>query len=455
MKWWKTRVEAVPDVDCSMLELDPLMELARSFDGYQREAAVVELVRRADPRAIAPLLVCTGDWVQQVSDAARQGLAVFMRDEFVAHWAQALPAIAYVYRVRRVDLRETTDAIEAFLARNVDALEHHARSPDNAMRRWMFSLHLRQPHAESELMGILQRGVRSNDLLTAQLGLEAASRLQQPSHRRELLVAACRSRLPRVRTTAMRELLAAADFDVQPLVRAMCMDRSAAVRSLAVGALAGERDEIACHAKAILAQDASDDRSRVAALHVLFLLEDPQTLQLARPWVTSPAVPLRRLARWLVLCAADGDVVEAELMAILADESPKVRRLAVEHVRRGAPLPAPDALMRLGRARRELAIDIIAMLRSGSPWDRLLFVLELLDGEAPAGELADAITNELHAWVRAMANCYVQPRAAQSARLAALWNQKARLLSIGRPRGLLPHGFPDLTDYHLRAFHVI
>ncbi|RST51758.1 HEAT repeat domain-containing protein [Variovorax sp. MHTC-1] len=455
MKWWKTRVEAVPDADCSMLELDALMELARSFNGYQREAAVVELARRADPRAIAPLLVCTGDWVQQVSDAARQGLAVFMRDEFIEHWAHALPAIAYVYRVRRIDLRETTDAIEAFLARNVDALERHARSPDNAMRRWMFSLRLKQSHDESELLGILQRGVRSNDLPTAQLGLEAASRLQEPSHRRELLVAACRSRLPRVRTTAMRELLAAADFDVRSLVRAMCMDRSAAVRSLAVGALPGERDELARHAKAILAQQASDDRLRVAALHVLFLLDDPQALLLARPLMASPTVPLRRLARWLVLCAADNGRVEMELMEILADESPKVRRLAVEHVRRGAPLPSPDALMRLGLARRELAIDVIAMLRSGSPWDRLLFVLELLHGEAPAGGLADAITNELHVWIRAMANCYVQPRAAQSARLAALWNQKARLLPNGRPKGLLPYGFPELTDYHLRAFHVI
>jgi len=95
------------------------------------------------------------------------------------------------------------------------------------------------------------------------------------------------------------------------------------------------------------------------------------------------------------------------------------------------------------------------MLGCGSPWDRLLFVLELLEGGAPSGELADGITNELHAWIEAMGNCYVQPQARQRARLASLWMKRAQLLPDERPKGLLPHGFPELTEYHLRAFHVI
>lgn len=455
MKWWKTRVEAAPKANYSMLEFEGLVELTRSYDGYQREAAVAELVRRAEPQAIAALLVCSGDWVQQVCSAARQGLATFMRDELVAHWAQALPELAFVYRVRRTDLRDLIEAIEAFLARNVEALERHARSPDSMMRRWMFSLRLNQPLTESALLALLHRGIGASDLPTARLCLEAAGRLQEPSHRRELLEAACRSRLPRVRATALRELFAAEDFDEQPLACAMCMDSSAAIRALAVGVLTEGRDEVTCRAKEILEQPASDGRLRVSALHVLSLLGDPQALVFARALSASPVVALRRLARWLVLSATQGEAVETELMEILADESPKVRRLAVEHIRRGAPLPSPEALMHLGLERRDLAIDVIAVLRSGSPWDRLLFVLELLKSEVPTAELADAITNELHDWVAAMTNCYVQPQGTQSTRLATLWAQKAQLLPDKRPRGLLPYGFPELTAYHLHAFHVI
>lgn len=85
MKWWKTRVEPVPVANYSALDVEELLELTRSYDGYQREAAVVELARRAEPQAIACLLVCCGDWVRQVSSAARQGVDMLMRDELVAY----------------------------------------------------------------------------------------------------------------------------------------------------------------------------------------------------------------------------------------------------------------------------------------------------------------------------------------------------------------------------------
>ncbi|OUM00160.1 hypothetical protein [Variovorax sp. JS1663] len=455
MKWWRTRVEAVSKVGCSMLGFEELVELCCSYDGYQREAAIVELVRRAEPRAIAPLLVRSGDWVPEVSIAARQGLATLMRDEFVEHWARALPELAFAYRVRRTDLRDLIEAIEEFLARNIDVLEKHARSPDSMIRRWIFSLRLNRPHAESALLGILHRGVGSGDLPIARLCLDQIGRLQEPPHRREVLEAACRSRLPRIRAAGMRGLLASADFNGQLLAQAMCLDRSAAIRSLAVGALKEGRDEIARRARDVLEQPSSDGQSRISALHILALLKDPQALAFAHALSASPMVGLRRLARALTLSGAQDEAVEAELMAILADESPKVRRLAVEHIRRGAPLPSSEALLRLGLKRRELAIDVMAVLRSGSPWNRLLFALELLNGGMPDADLANAITNELHDWAGAMTNCYVVPQAAQSARLATLWSQKAKLLPDGRPRGLLPYGFPDLTEYHLRAFQVI
>jgi hypothetical protein len=455
MTWWKTRIEAAPKADVSALSFEALAELACAYNGFQRQAAVDELARRADPRAIAPLLVRTGDWVAQVSQAAQKGLVAFMRDEFIAQWAHALPELAFAYRIRRADLRELIAAIEEFLARNVDALEQHARSPDSAMRRWMFTLRLRQPHAEAAVVEILRRGLRSNELPTSLLCLQTAEQLREPAHRREVFEAALRSRLPRVKTAAMREMLAAADGDAQLFVRTMCFDRSSAVRSLAVGALVAGRDEIADRAKEILSASASDARLRVAALHVLSLLKDPQALMLARSSVASPVVALRRLARWLVLTEAKGDAAGVQLLEILVDASPRVRRLAVEHVRRGAPLPNLDALMRLGLERRELARDVLAMLGCGSPWDRLLFVFELLDAGTPSGDLAVGVTNELHVWIKAMGNCYVQPLPWQSARLASLWMRRAQLLPDERPKGLLPHGFPELTEYHLRAFHVI
>ena len=405
--------------------------------------------------AIPVLLVGVGDWVLEVRRAAMQGLAVFMRDEFIAQWAHALQELAFVYRVRRTDLRDLRSAIEDFLARNIDLLEQHAPALDDEMRRWLFTLRLQRTHDQPALQDLLCRAERSNDLLTALLCLNAADRLQALASRRAVFESASRSRLPRVRMMALRELLSLQAHDARPLLRGMCFDTSAAVRSLAVGAVAAERVEISARAKEIMDRPGCEARWTVSALHVLHLLEDPQAIVLARSMAQSPAVPLRRLARWLMLSAAQGDEIDEQLMTLAADPSPKMRRLAIDHIRRGAPLPNPDALMRMGLERRELAMDVIAMLGSGSPWDRLLFVMKLLDGEPPSGKLRNAINIELDAWGKAMANSYVQPRQDRAASLAALWGRRFELLPANRPSGLLPYGFPKEVEYHLLAFRVI
>ena len=455
MKWWKRRVEPARVANYAALDSEKLMELTCSYDGYQREAAVVELARRGEPRAIVCLLVCCGDWVRQVSSAARQGLATFMRDELIAYWAKALPEIAFVFRVRRTDLSDLIKAIEAFLGRNVEALERHAHAPDSMVRRWLFSLRLAQPLTEQALLDLLLRGLGTSDLPIARLCLEASGRLQAPSHRLEVLEATTRSRLPRVRVTGLRELLAAPNVDEQPFVRAMCMDTSAAIRALAVAALTTGREELACRAREILEQPASNGRLCISALHVLFLLRDPQALMFARGLAaSSPVVPLRRLARWLVLSATPADDIEGELIEALADESPKVRRLALEHIRRGAFLPSPQALMRLVLERGELTADVKAVLRIGSPWDWLLFILEQPQNERLAAGLAQAMTDELHSWTLAMWACNVRPPAMHRESLARLWVQKAPLLP-DKYHWDLPQGLLKKTELHLRKFNVI
>ncbi|HEX7866417.1 MAG TPA: hypothetical protein VF555_15790 [Variovorax sp.] len=455
MKWWKERVEAAQSLEASALDSDALLQLARSTDGYEREAAVVELVRRVEPQAIAVLLVCAGDWVLEVRRAAKQGISVFMRDDFVAHWARALPALAFAYRVRRTDLSDLKESVEEFLARNIDAIERYAPELDDAMRRWLFTLRLQRTSEMPALLDLLRRNVRSNDLLTSRLCMDAVDRLANPKDRREVFEAACRSRLPRVRMAGMRELLSLSEPGARALVRTMCFDPSAGVRSLAISALAAETDEIIGRAKDILSQPASAARLAVAALHVLHLLKDPKTVVFARLLTSSPVVALRRMACSLVLCATPESELDAQLTALLADSSPKVRLLAVEHVRRGASSPSSEALIRMGLERREVASDVMAMLGCGSPWDRLLFIFLLLDSKELSADLCRLVDVELDAWGKAMANSYVHPQSMQAERLARLWSRRAEWLSEERPRRLLPNGFPEPIEYHLRTYRVI
>ena len=446
MTLWKARTEARRGTEVETLDLDELVDLARSYDGRQREAAVRELVRRGDPRAVAVLLVCTGDWVMAVRRAARQGLLAFMRDTDVAQWARALPELGFVYRVRRADLRELRLAIEDFLARHLDTVEALAPVLDDAMRRWLFALRLERAQDPAVRLALLCGGARGNDLVTAQFCMAAADRLPSSEEKQALFEAAARSRLPRVRVGALRALLGLPGHDARALARTMCFDTSAAVRALALGALPDESEALAARAAEVLEARASEARARAAALHVLHLLGDSRALAFARVLADAPVAALRRSARALMLSAARGDELDRQLLALLADPSPKLRRLAAEHVRRGAPVPNAEALMRLGLERPERAPDVMAMLACGSPWDRLLFVLSLLARRAPSDRLRDAVRIEIDAWVKAMAGSYVRPRSDQAERLRSLWGQRAELQ---------PFGWPADVEYHLGAFDVI
>lgn len=104
--------------------------------------------------------------------------------------------------------------------------------------------------------------------------------------------------------------------------------------------------------------------------------------------------------------------------------------------------------------RGELTIEVKAVLRIGSPWDWLLFILELPEGELLAAGLAQAMTDELHAWSQAVRACNVRPSAMHRESLARLWAQKARLLP-DKYAWDLPQGLLKQTELHLREFNVV
>lgn len=431
--WWSKRTQASRPVDITAQPFEAVLERTRSWDGREREAALHELVRRDDPRAIAALLVRAGDWVPQVRAVAQRGLHVFLRNDCVHQWAAALPELAFLRRIQRTDLSAILAAIDQFLTPHVDTLSSATQTLDKTTRRWLFTLRLKRAPDDAARAALLCEQVRSSDLPIAHMCLRAAHGQPQPQCR-EILESALRSRLPRVRITAARDLLGLPDFDAQPLLRALCFETSAAVRTMAVHWLAQGREEVLAHAQTLLQNHASSVSLRVAALHLLSLLDKARALDAAQDLVAAPAPALRRLARTLRLAAAQGAAQDEELLATLADPSPKVRKLAVRQVSRGAPLPDTQRLIGLGVAHRSMARQVLTMLHCASPWDWLQFMLELLDRDPMPEDQTQMIASEIQVWTEHMAHCFVSPTAQQRARLASLWARKNQLLALAQTR---------------------
>jgi hypothetical protein len=448
--WWSKKTQASRPMDITAQPLEAVLELTRARDGREREAALHELVRRDDPRAIAPLLVCAGDWVPQVRAVAQRGLHGFLRDGCIDPWAAALPELAFLRRIQRADLSGILAAIEQFLTPHVDALENSAQTPDKATRRWLFTLRLKREQEGQARAALLREQVCSNDLPIAQMCLRAAHGQPLPQCL-EILESALLSRLPRVRIAAARDLLGLPDFDAQPLLRALCFEASAAVRAMAAHLLAQDQGEVLARAQTLLQSPATSTSLQVAALHLLSLLDKARALNAAQNLVTAPMPALRRLARTLRLAAAQGAALDEELLATLADPSPKVRKLAVRHVRRGAPLPDTQRLIGLGVTHRAIAREILTMLQCASPWDQLQFMLELLDRDPLPEEDALMVADAMQTWTANMAHCFVTPTAQQRARLASLWKRKDQLLGLTQTK----YEYGRLTvpaEVHLNAF---
>jgi hypothetical protein len=263
--------------------------------------------------------------------------------------------------------------------------------------------------------------------------------------------AALRSRLPRIRDAAVRALLRLPAVHDQTLLRELCFDGSAELRATAAAVLHSGREVVVARATATLDNVATSPRQQGIALHALSLLEKPAALARATQRLEAASTSLRRMARSLRLQAVQDAALDEEMLTTLADPSAKVRRLVVELVRRGTTAPSAEALRALGLQRMELAADIFAILRRGSPWERLSFALELLSTTTPEPALRQRIKQELKSWTAV--RFLVQPDAQQRARLAALWGDRhAGLRHLHR---LVGTDMVEKIETRLRAFQVL
>jgi len=452
MKWWQRRPRTAPQVALDALEMAELLQRSRSWDGFEREAVVTELCRRDDPAAIGALLVGCGDWVPQVRRTAQQGLRQFLRSECVPRWATAWPELAFLRRVQRVDVSALLADIERFVTLHIDAFDRQAQlsSPNPERQRWVFGLRLKQDLPKTERSALLCQGVQSSDLPLARRALQAARHLDA-QWGQAVFEAALRSRLPRIRDAAARALLRLPAVHGQRLLRELCFDDSAELRATAAALLHSGREIVAARAVAVLDNVATSPRQQGIALHALSLLEKPAALARATQRLEAASTSLRRMARSLRLQAVQDAALDEEMLTTLADPSAKVRRLVVELVRRGTTAPSAEALRALGLQRMELAADIFAILRRGSPWERLSFALELLSTTTPEPALRQRIKQELKSW--AAVRFFVQPDAQQRARLAALWgDHHTGLRHLHR---LVGTDMVEKIETRLRAFQVL
>ena len=423
--WWKRwlpRTATPAPAPAALLDFEapwtPWPPALSSPDGFERQAAVESCERRGDPSLLPQLLPRVNDWVPQVRQAAQRAVRAMLREEALPFWLQSLNALVGLERARRADHAALLGEVGDFLARPAHRAAVLAAALAGGVhgRRYVLGQLLVREAPGSLLADVLRGG----DVQLARVALAAVARLPAAEWPAWLALA-CRSPVAAVRAQALRAVLA--QWPEDALAETMALDRSAAVRGIALFALKadGRAPRVLAAALAQAGQTRQATR-RLALLHVVATLDRAAATPLVQAALNDASVPLRRAAFALALDGAGPQEREGLLLRALGDASPKIRQVTLEAVRRGALAPHDAVVLQFMRDQRSAGVwqHAFVLVRHAGPWRHLQYLLAMLE-EADTPALTEACLAEFAQWRPG----YTGPDASQRAALQEAWRRCA------------------------------
>lgn len=395
-----------------------------SRSGFARERAVLAIARSGNGAGLPHLLVRANDWVAQVRQAAVVGIGLFLTAEHLPSWAKALPEVEALGRCGRVDHGPLLTRIHGYLAteQNLAQLLKANRLPSRAVSRLLFTMGLRV-HASGEArVALLSSALAGHDIVQATMAAHAAYS-QDPADQARLGAIACRASAAAVRAHGMRILDAAGVPPTQNLVLALAMDTSPLVRAMAIARAGEERATLAATARACFAGNGGASR-RSIALDVLCALAVPDTGAHLRMGREDAMGAVRSTAIARLFAGSGGPARDQLVIVALGDASARVRRQAVEWVRRGAQSPDLPVLLELCRRNPAAFSGMASVAARQSPWTRLQFLLSMHQSDDLDGVLRRQVEGALRRWVDDLRSCFVSPSPAEIIDLSRAWAAK-------------------------------
>jgi hypothetical protein len=423
--------------------------LARSHDGFVRQAAVEALGLSGHGPALPVLLERVNDWVPQVRRAARKAVEAFLVDEQLGCWAEALGSFVALRRAARADHSQLLARVDAFLGTpaSLKQLKRLQATMPLVASRYVFILELQQAVDEAARIAVLEEAVRAGDVVAATQAVTAIETVQDVASRLQLAMAACSSGFAPVRAAGLRRLLASPSPEAATQALAMCWDRSATVRALAVTGLTLGGGQLTDAARRTLQEDGSA-WARVAALDLLCQLVPAEALTLCRQVAGDPSVPVRCAAYARQFALLNGEERDALVCVALRDASPKVRHMACVQIKKGASAPAAAVLLEIYADNPGALVHVIAAAGRHTPWGRLEILISALAIAGANAGGAQRIYRELAIWSAEMqVRCFVSPTEQQRLVIARLWASARDNLPMELQRRLLPH----LQDFGVLA----
>ena len=430
--------------------LDALVAQTRSPDGRQRHAAVRALAASGYAPALPAMLERANDWVEAIRRDAREAVSNFLRPEFTEAWIASLDAVEALMRGRRADHTLLLERIVSWLLEPLPAAALAARRPalprELARLALRLRLRLREPVSSARRERAWRAALASTDIVQARVAME---HLRDAAERRESLVPlpalvqlALASRFANIRSAALRVALAHPPLVTPTTLQDMCFDAGAGTRERAIAAVRANPSALLdVTARALAGLHAGKPiRTRMRTLGALCTIDRAAGLMHCETLRHDASPALRLAALRHLLGQAQGDTRDALVLDALVDLSPRVRKVAVAAILRGANPPSLAQMRALTAAHPRALASLCSVAARLSPWDRLDYLLDAIPSNG------DALVGHLDAWNIDMGHTYVTPTAAQRERLRHEWTAR---------RDLVPAEVQRRVEFHLRSFGVL
>ncbi|MGC4817185.1 hypothetical protein [Micromonospora sp. DT63] len=325
--------------------VDPLAVAMASThrDGRVRERAVRSMLDDPRPDLVPFLVLRTGDWVQQVRDRARAGLALLLADDPATYLPAAMPMALLVDARSRGGF--AANQVTATLLSAPPAVRRMVgTSGSAAQRRLVFEMEVAQRWLRIE--DLVAAAESETDVRIRSLAAEAACREAVWTGRLPILRRLARSRRPEVRAIALTGLLRVGE----PAEVATRLDDPASlVRAIAREAARRVGTDALAHYRAAVTGPAPTP----GAVHGFSESASEADAPLLNGLLTHPAATIRAAA---VRGLRQLDAVDSgRVLPLLTDPAPSVVREATTALRPvAATLPAELPWQLLTGARVEL-----------------------------------------------------------------------------------------------------
>lgn len=406
-----TWAEAGPDVvpvAAPGVELVRLVLTSMDRNGWKRQAAVEALATVGGTVAAAAIAVRVSDWVDQVADEAARSLGR-LDDDQVAGCVAVL--LAGADRSRGHDV--ATAHLQACADGSLDRLRRLAGAGERSVRVWALdNLVGRQAVDAPALVGLASADA------DPQVALWAARRLLGDGGQftPEVVGELVSSRRAVVRAFVTRHGDGAAL--TQPVLVALLLDRSGAVRAMARWRWGQRWGSPASTYLSVLAAGGGPAMT-AAALQGLDDCAHPEAVQVAATYLDHPSPAVRRAAVQTVGRRGRTDQVVALLPRMLVDPAARVSATATRYLARAdAGLPEQVWAILSGAATPAAARTTLRLRQKQGTWER---VIADLDAMSARGDLEDLGRRDLLAWLQhGAASTYSRPTPTQAAHLADL-----------------------------------